>query len=320
VHVTYRPVGPADLEHPGNAPLGGPIPDLSVHLLGRHGERVPVGVPGEIHVGGAGVARGYLNRPELTAERFVPDPFAGQPGGQPGARLYRSGDLARRRPDGDLEYLGRIDQQVKIRGFRIELGEIEAALARHPGVREAVVVARAEGAGNVGDRRLVAYLVTDQVAGSPPPAIGDLHAFLRDRLPGYMVPADFVLLEAMPLTSSGKVDRRALPAPESAATLRRQYVPPETPSEELLVAIWEELLGRTHIGIHDNFFELGGHSLLAPQVVSRVESTFEVHLPLRLFFEAPTIHGLANQIELILLQEIEALSDEEAEMQMAGAS
>ncbi|HYO13481.1 MAG TPA: amino acid adenylation domain-containing protein, partial [Thermoanaerobaculia bacterium] len=284
VHVTYRPLGKADLEAPGS-PIGVPIPDLSLSVLNRRGEPVPVGVPGELHVGGAGLAWGYLGRPELTAARFVPDPF----GGDPGARLYRTGDLARRRVSGELDYLGRIDQQVKIRGFRIELGEIEAALAAQPGVREAVVLVRGEGEG----RQLVAYLATE----GAPEALA-LRTALQASLPDYMVPAGFVFLDALPLTSNGKVDRRALErlAPE-AIGVGEGFVAPRTLVEELLAGIWGEVLRRERVGVHDDFFALGGHSLLATQLASRVREVFGVEVALRRIFETPTVAGLARELE-----------------------
>ena len=285
-------------------PIGPPIANTALHVLDCDLEPAPLGVTGELYIGGAGLARGYLDAPALTAERFVPDPFAGRRAA--GARLYRTGDLARRRPDGLIDFLGRADHQLKIRGFRIEPDEIAAVLQGHPAVRQAVVVGRPAAAG---DLRLVAYLV----AAEPPPAAGDLRRFLEDRLPPYMMPTDFVTLAALPLSAAGKVDRRALPAPESDGTPRGQAAPPETPTEELLAAIWEQVLARSPIGIHDSFFELGGHSLLAPSVLSRIENTFHVRLALRAFFDAPTISRLAAEIDLILLQEIEALSDEEAE-------
>jgi amino acid adenylation domain-containing protein len=290
VHVTYRPVRRADFERPGVSPVGGPIPDLQVHLLGLHGELLPPGIPGEIHVGGAGLARGYLTRPDLSAERFVPDPFSGRPG----ARLYRSGDLARRRPDGDLEYLGRIDGQVKIRGFRIELGEIESALNRHPGVRESVVMVRPGGGG---DRRLVAWIVPKGHALST----HDLREHLLHSLPEYMVPAAFVSLERLPLTAHGKVDRRALPEPgETRPDVGQDLVAPRTRTEARVAEIWREVLRLEQVSIHDNFFELGGHSLLVAQLASRVRTTFGLELPLRLIFEAPTLAGLAARLDALL--------------------
>jgi acyl carrier protein len=261
-----------------------PIPDLGVHVLDRRGRPVPAAVPGELHVGGAGVCRGYLERPGLTAERFVPDPFAGAAG----ARLYRSGDLARFRPPGELEYLGRIDHQIKIRGFRIEPAEIEAALAAHPRVRQAAVVARDD---LPSGRGLVAYYVA---AGE---ADDDLRTWLRARLPEHMVPSWLVPVPSLPATATGKLDRRALalgPPPDGARPdLAPAYVPPCTALEQVLAAAWSEALGVDRVGRHDSFFDLGGHSLLATQVVSWVRETFEVELPLADLFAAPTVAGLA---------------------------
>ncbi|HKV08755.1 MAG TPA: amino acid adenylation domain-containing protein, partial [Thermoanaerobaculia bacterium] len=229
VHVTYREVRREDLSTPGPSPIGVAIPDLAVHLRDRHGNRVPVGVPGEMQVSGAGLARGYLGRPELTAERFVPDPFGGS-----GERLYRSGDLARRLSNGELEYLGRIDHQVKIRGFRIELGEIEAVLGSHPSVREAVVLPWGEP-----DRRLVGYVVPRESGID----IAELRGFLKDRLPDYMVPSALVEIASVPLTAHGKVDRRALPDPaETLVPVEKGFDPPRTPTEELVAGIWSEVL------------------------------------------------------------------------------
>ncbi|PYQ65419.1 MAG: non-ribosomal peptide synthetase, partial [Acidobacteria bacterium] len=280
-------MGEGDLA--GGSRIGRPIPDLAVHLLDAALQPVPVGAPGEIHVGGAGLAQGYLNRPDLTAERFVPDPFAGTAG----ARLYRSGDLARRLAGGDLEYLGRIDNQVKIRGFRIELGEIEAALAAVPGVREVVVLARSDRSdGSDGsDRSLVAYLVGEDLDTAA------LREALGRRLPDYMIPAAFVVLDALPLTPNGKVDRRALPSPDPGAGRAREYVPPANPVEEALAAACAELLGVERVGMGDSFFALGGHSLLATRLVSRVRRAFGVELPLRVIFETPTLGDLAAWIE-----------------------
>jgi amino acid adenylation domain-containing protein len=286
VHTTWRRLRQSDLARPGSA-MGRPLSDLSLYLLDGGGRPVPIGVPGEIHVGGAGVARGYLARPALTAERFVPDPFAGGVGG---LRLYRSGDLARWRRDGDLEYLGRIDRQVKVRGFRIELGEIEAALAEHPGVREAAVVARED---RPGDVRLVGYVSSAARPGLSPQALA---AFLAERLPGYMVPAAWVLLDRLPLTANGKVDRAALPAPEERGS-GGAYVAPRSPVEQVLAGIWEEVLERQRVGVEDDFFALGGHSLVAAQVTSRVLKAFSVELPLRVLFERPTVAALAAEVE-----------------------
>ena len=296
VHTTWRRLRQSDLARPGSA-VGRPLSDLALHLLDRGGRPVPAGVPGEIHVGGAGVARGYLARPALTAERFVPDPFAGGNigGGGGGLRLYRSGDLARWRADGDLEYLGRIDRQVKVRGYRIELGEIEAALAEHPGVREAAVMARED---RPGDVRLVGYVssVAGVAAAQPDPLPQALAAFLAERLPGYMVPAAWVLLDRLPLTPNGKVDRAALPAPEERGG-GGAYLAPRSPAEEVLAGIWEEVLERQRVGVEDDFFALGGHSLVAAQVTSRVLKAFSVELPLRALFERPTVAALAVEVE-----------------------
>ncbi|MFP5287447.1 MAG: phosphopantetheine-binding protein, partial [Thermoanaerobaculia bacterium] len=284
VHVTWRPLSRADVAR--GSVVGRAIPDLSLRVLDADLRPQPVGVPGEIHVGDAGLAAGYLGRPELTAERFVPDPFG--PSGAPGGRLYRSGDLARYLPDGDLEYLGRIDHQVKIRGFRIELGEIEAALAGQPGVREAVVLAREDAPG---DRRLVAYLVGEA------PAV-ELRERLAALLPDYMIPSAFVTLPALPLTGNGKVDRRALPAPEAGRDLDDPYAAPETPEEERLAGIWAEVLGVERVGVHDDFFRLGGHSLLAVQILARVRRELQVDLPLRSLFQAPTVAGLSRMARM----------------------
>jgi acyl carrier protein len=255
---------------------------------------VPIGVPGELCIGGLGVARGYLNRPELTKEKFVPDPFSDDPG----ARLYKTGDLARYLQDGNIEYLGRIDHQVKIRGFRTELGEIEAVLALHPAVRESVVVARDDSSGDstpTGLKQLVAYFVS---ALYHPPSVGELRDHLKAKLPEYMVPSAFVELEALPLTPNGKIDRKALPAPDpSSFRTEEAYAPPRTQVEEVLAGIWEEVLGLERVGVHDHFFELGGHSLQATRVVSRVHDVLGVELPVLSLFEEPTLSGLADRLE-----------------------
>ncbi|HEX7312757.1 MAG TPA: amino acid adenylation domain-containing protein [Pyrinomonadaceae bacterium] len=312
VHVTYRPLKLRDLEETQGSCIGVPIPDLEIFLLDRHMQPVADGLPGEIYVGGAGLARGYVRRPGLTAQRFVPHPF----GTRPGERLYKSGDLARHTACGELEYLGRIDQQVKVRGFRIELGEIEAALCEHARVRECVVVPRDEG----GDKRLVAYVVTEEGE----TRVGELRDYLKERLPVYMVPSSFVLMERLPLTANGKVDRRALPAPAREGGEDEAYVAPRTPSEETLAAIWSGVLGVERVGAGDNFFELGGHSILATQVVSRVREAFQTELPLHSIFEAPTVRDLsiavarkraeaASEVEVNhLLCELERLTEEEA--------
>ncbi len=271
----------------GPLPIGRPIANRQVHVLDRWLRPVPIGVPGELYIGGACLARGYLGRPGLTAERFIPDPFAIDPGIEPGQRLYRTGDLARYRPDGNLEFLGRVDRQVKLRGFRIEPGELEAALASHPAVREAVVVARED---QPGERRLVAYVVCT----GEPPSPGELRAYLARTQPEYMLPAAYVVLDALPLNRSGKVDRKALPAPGTTRpALTGGYVAPRNPTEWLLAGIWAELLGLERVGVHDNFFELGGHSLLATRVVNHLSEALGAEVPLRLLFERPTVATLA---------------------------
>ena len=269
-------------------PIGRPIANTQVYILDDRLNLVPAGVPGELYTGGDGLARGYLNHPELTRERFIADPIRGVPG----ARLYKTGDLARYLPDGNIEFLGRRDNQVKIRGFRIEPGEIEATLAQHPAVRQVVVLAREDVPGN---KRLVAYLVT--VDPQVPPAIEELRAFLKAKLPEYMVPSAFVMLPVMPLTPNGKVDRQALPAPDASRPRTQQaYVAPRSVLEEQLAGIWQRVLGLERVGIHDNFFVLGGHSLLATQVISRIRTALRAELPLRSLFESPTIAGLAGGI------------------------
>ena len=268
-------------------PIGRPITNTQVYLLDRQLQPVPLGVPGELYIGGASLARGYLQRPELTPEKFIPHPFSELPG----ERLYRTGDLARYRPDGNIEFLGRLDHQVKVRGFRIELGEIEAVLGGHPGVREVVVLARED---SPGEKRLVAYVVRQDAAGRP--GLKGCGASCKGKLPEYMVPSAFVGLPALPLTPNGKVDRKALPAPEGRG-VEEEYVAPCTPTEELLAGIWAEVLRQERVGRHDNFFALGGHSLVAIQVVSRVRDTFGVELPVRCVFESPTVAELSAAVE-----------------------
>jgi amino acid adenylation domain-containing protein len=289
VHVTWHTVTGRELKEAGAASgVGKAIPDLRTYVLDPAGNPSPLGVPGELYVGGAGLARGYLGRPGLTARRFVPDPFSGEAG----ARLYRSGDLARWKADGTLEYLGRIDQQVKIRGFRIELGEIESVLLAQPGVGSAAVIVRGEGS----DAALVAYVVAAGTAPSP----AELRDALKRHLPEYMVPAAFVPIDHIPLTANGKLDRRALPAPEAAgAGGEDAYVAPRTPVEEVLAGIWCEVLHLDRVGAGDDFFAVGGHSLRATQVATRVRDVFAIELPLRAIFEAPTLAELAARVEEI---------------------
>ncbi|MCP4664328.1 MAG: AMP-binding protein, partial [bacterium] len=272
-------------------PIGSPIANTEVYVLDRSLEPVPVGVAGELLAGGDGLARGYAGRAQLSAEKFVPHPFAARPG----ERLYRTGDLVRTLPEGSIEFLGRIDHQVKLRGFRVELGEIEAVLSSHGGVRESVVLVRDEIAQGGGPARLVAYVVADR---EPRPAVRELRQFLNKDLPDYMVPSAFVFLDALPLLPNGKVNRRALPAPApSEVSPEGEFVAPGNPTEELLAGIWEEVLGVTRVGVHDNFFELGGHSLMATQVASRVRETFAVEVPLDKLFEAPTLSELAAIVD-----------------------
>jgi amino acid adenylation domain-containing protein len=307
-------------------PIGRPIANTQVYILDRYLQPVPIGIPGELHIGGAGLARGYLNRPDLTEAKFIPNPFSQDYSG----RLYKTGDLVRYRSssgsggaaNGDIDFLGRIDQQVKIRGFRIELEEIEALLSQHPQVREVAVIAKEDQSG----KRLVAYLVpcsgedlTHPVAPRHPSLEKVLHlgkpqdrtfrsqegnlvacsgselrGFLKEKLPDFMVPSAFVMLELFPLTPNGKIDRKALAKIDpDHSELENTFVPPSNPVEEMLAGIWAEILGLEQVGIHHNFFELGGHSLLATQVISRIQDAMDVTLPLRTLFERQTIADLA---------------------------
>jgi amino acid adenylation domain-containing protein len=269
-------------------PIGRPLANTQIYVLDSHLQPVPIGVPGELYVGGASLTRGYLHHPDLTAERFIPHPFSHEPG----ARLYKTGDLVRYRPESHLEYVGRLDQQVKLRGIRLEPGEIEAALAQHPAVRETAVILRED---VLGEPRLVAYVVPVQ---EPGPTMRELRHFLEKQLPAAMVPSTLMLLEALPLTPSGKVDRLGLPQPDSRRpALKDDYVAPHTPVEQQIATIWCHLLGLERVGIHDNFFELGGHSLLAMQIVSRVRDTTHVEVSLLHFLETPTVAGMAAIIE-----------------------
>jgi len=286
VHVTYRPLSMLDLVAANRSVIGKAIPDLSLYLLDTYGEPVPIGIVGEIYVGGAGVARGYLHRPELTAERFVPNPFSTESG----TRLYRSGDLARWLPDGDLEYLGRADHQIKIRGFRIELGEIEAALTKHLAITGATVIANVDPTGNT---RLTAYFTATQ-----PPTAAELREHLRTHLPDYMVPALFVPLESFPLTTNGKVDRRALPEPEAAPSAPTTGTDQDFADEleALIGQLWRDALGATTIGRQDNFFDLGGHSLLIVQVHKQLRAALGREFPVTLLFKHSTVAALANAL------------------------
>ncbi|MEG5038373.1 MULTISPECIES: amino acid adenylation domain-containing protein [unclassified Microcoleus] len=273
-------------------PLGRPLPNTQIYLLDSHLQPVPVGVAGEVYIAGAGLARGYLNQPELTAEKFICNSLTQEPE----TRLYKTGDLARYLPDGNIEFIGRVDRQVKLRGFRIELGEVEAALSHHPSVREAAVLLQENEPGN---ERLVAYIVShSKLSVQDSQLIESLRSFLKEKLPEYMIPSAFVVLKALPLTPNGKIDRQALPAPSIAANFTDTFVGPRTPGEEILAGIWSQLLNLQKVGIHDNFFDLGGHSLLITQLLAKVRESFQVELPLRVLFEAPTVAGLAEKIEM----------------------
>lgn len=274
-------------------PIGRALSNTEVWVLDRNMQVTPVGVTGELYIGGDGLARDYLRRPELTAEKFVPHPFSAEPG----ARLYRTGDLVRCLSDGNIEFLKRMDQQVKIRGFRIELGEIEAALHDHPSVRESIVIVHEQSSG---DKHLVAYLVIDPGIAAQQ-FIPELRDWLRARLPDYMTPSDFVVLDELPLNANGKIDRRALPAPAAAKHIVEEtFIAPRTPEEEQIAEIWEEVFDIRPISAEANFFDLGGHSLLATRIISRIRERCGVELPLRLLFEAPTVAALADYIVTVL--------------------
>lgn len=289
VHATYRRLSAAEIENGIRSVIGCAIPDLQIFILNSELEPAPVGVPGELYVGGSGVARGYLNRPSLTALRFVPNPFESAYG----ARLYRSGDLARRLADGDIEYLGRMDQQVKIRGFRVELGEIEAAMLQHPEVQEAIVVPY----GAAAEQALAAYIVPQKGASPTGTQILD---HVRGKLPSYMVPSVCVLLQRLPLTANGKLDRRALPDPMQAADrTSTEWRAPITETQQLIAEVWCDVLKLQHAGLEDNFFHLGGHSLLATQVVSRLRARMSVDIPLRTLFGSPTLEAFAARVDEI---------------------
>ncbi|HMD49602.1 MAG TPA: thioesterase domain-containing protein, partial [Bryobacteraceae bacterium] len=281
---SYEPPPSGPLPSP--LPIGRPISNVKIHILDRNLQPVPVGIPGEVHIGGPGVARGYLNHPELTAEKFITDPFSPEPG----ARLYKTGDLAHYLDDGEIEFVGRRDFQVKIRGFRVELGEIEAALVKHASIREALVIAREEGLNN---KRLVGYVIA---AAGFSPDVAELRKFLKHLLPEYMVPSDIVVMEEFPLTPNGKVDRKALPAPEPSAA-SGDHVAATNFVEAQLVAMWEEILAKKPISVRDNFFDLGGHSLLAVRLMRRIEQLFKRKLPLTTLFEAPTIEQFAALLQ-----------------------
>jgi acyl-coenzyme A synthetase/AMP-(fatty) acid ligase/aryl carrier-like protein len=288
VGVLTYPVPPAHLDHRAAAPpLGRPLANTQVYILGADLHPVPLGTPGELHVGGASVTRGYFARPELTAEKFIPDPFSARAG----ARLYKTGDRARYLPGGDVEFLGRTDQQVKIRGYRVELREIEQTLLRHPAVREVAVVAQEDVAG---DKRLLAYVVPVAAASV---AGNDLRDHARTTLPDYMMPAAFILLDALPLSPNGKLDRRALPTADSfAAEPTAAHVMPQSEAEKMIATVWREALHIEHVSVRDNFFDLGGHSLIMLQIQSKLRALFGRDISIVEMFEHPTIQSLAQHL------------------------
>lgn len=295
----------------GAPSIGKPIAGVRAYVVDDQLNPVPVGTAGELLIGGDGVARGYLNRPALTDEKFIPDPFSGTPG----ARLYRTGDLARHRSDGEIEFLGRIDEQVKIRGNRIELGEISATLDRHPAVRSSVLVVDERGAG---ERRLIAYVVP---ADGRRPNAEQLRAHLAQHLPDYMLPAVFVCLEELPLTPNGKVDRAALPAPSAANTAQPpDSARPENELEQVLETVVAELLDLDRVGVNENFFMLGGHSLLGAQLITRIGDCFGVEMSLRSLFDNPTVAGMAAEVERLVVADLEAMSDSDAARLLARSS
>jgi amino acid adenylation domain-containing protein len=288
--------------------IGRPIANTTVYLLDENLREVPAGQRGELYLGGAGLARGYLNRPDLTAERFIRDPFSAQPG----ARLYKTGDLACRLPDGQLTYVGRIDDQIKILGHRIEPNEIVAVLDRHASIQSSVVIARGN---NCEEKRLIAYVA---MRNGTTPAAADLRSFLQNELPEYMVPSIFVCLETLPLTPNGKVDRAALPDPDSENALRDEpFTAPRTPIEERMSRIVTSLLNLNEVSISDNFFLLGGHSLLGTQLIAKIRAAFGVELGLRTLFDTPTIADLSTEIERLILARVESMTEDEAQRLLA---
>jgi amino acid adenylation domain-containing protein len=298
-------------EHPDRLPtIGWPIANTEIYILNERMRQVPIGEPGEIYIGGAGLARGYRNRPDLTSERFVPNPFSSEPD----ARLYQTGDMARYLPDGQVEFLGRVDEQIKIRGFRVEPAEIVTVLDQHQSVKASIVLAREV---EPGDKHLIAYFVP---AGMVHPTHAELRNFIAARLPDYMVPATFVKLDSLPLNPSGKVDRAALPGPNAANMLRDDaFVEPRTTIEKRVAEIVAALLDLEQVSAADNFFLLGGHSLLGAQLIAKLRDVFTVELSLRGLFDAPTVAKLSARIEAVLLTKLEAMSEDEAQ-RILGAS
>ena len=301
VVATSGPV-PTGVCSNGLPTIGRPITNTRVYILDEKLQQVPAGVAGELHIGGAGVARGYLHSPDLTVEKFIPDPFSNRLD----ARLYKTGDVARYLPNGEIAYLGRIDDQVKMMGYRIEPNEIVAVLDRHPLVKTSVVIAREDGNS---EKRLVAYVVLNSES---QPSSADLRRFLANELPAYMVPSVFVLMDGLPLTQHGKNDRRALPVPDSENTLRDEaFMAPRTPIEERLAVIVCSLLELDQVSVRDNFFFLGGHSLLGTQLIAQIRAAFGVEIALRTLFDTPTIADLSSEIERLIMARVEAMDEDE---------
>jgi acyl-coenzyme A synthetase/AMP-(fatty) acid ligase/acyl carrier protein len=289
IDSTYFERGNGDLHPDQLVPIGRPYANMQTYILDKNLQPTPIGVPGELYIGGAGLAKGYLNRPELTAEKFIPNPLSGKSD----ERLYKTGDLARFFPDGTIELLGRTDFQVKIRGIRVEIGEIEAVLGQHPAVFQAAVKAVEDGTQN---KSLAAYVALNQSSAA---SAGDLREFLKEKLPDYMVPTAIVLMDELPLMPNGKVNRNALTKPEMHDEIDQQYVAPRSETEEKITAIWQEVLDRQMIGVKHDFFELGGHSLIAARVMSRLNQLFGIQLPLRKLFEVTTIEKCAELIDAL---------------------
>jgi len=284
--------------------IGRPISNTQIYILDNDMCPVPIGSAGELHIGGTGVSRGYINRPDLTSQKFVPNPFSSVVGDC----LYKTGDLARFLPDGQIEFLGRVDDQVKIRGFRIELNEVIGVLSRHPAIKESIVVASADGKG---EKRLVAYIVPST---RPGPTSGDLRTFMGKKLPDYMLPTAFITLDELPIGSNGKVDRSSLPAPDDANIMRDEsFLDPRTPTEQRIASIVAPLLGLERVGVNDNFFLLGGNSLLGTQVIARVRGAFGIELSLLSLFDNPTVAGIATEVEQLIVAKVDAMSEDEAQ-------
>jgi hypothetical protein len=291
-----------------NPPIGKAIDNFELYVLDKDMNPVPVGIPGELYISGIGLARGYHNRPELSAERFLPNPFSIKKG----ARMYRSGDLVKYLSTGDIEFIGRVDNQVKIRGFRIELGEIESVISNYPGIKESIVIVRED---SPGKKQIVSYTVSKNETID----IGELKSFIRTKLPEYMVPVAYVLIDKLPLTPSKKIDYKSLPIPGIAdTTIRSEFVEPRTETERIMAEIGKEILGIEKMGVHDNFFELGGHSLLATQFISRIKDSFKKELSLKVLFKNPTIAGLSLELENINL--IDESNKRNIEKQSRGSS